>query len=98
MNGASVEDTLEVSHPDIFSGAHSMPTRSRSTAMMPMTGMHAGNRISRTGGGAEYVVSIVYNRDVYLLLIHLAVLRTSQSAQELLHLVLNSVLALPICL
>ncbi|KAB8251209.1 hypothetical protein BDV35DRAFT_376713 [Aspergillus flavus] len=53
VNGASVEDTLEVSHPDIFSGAHSMPTRSRSTAMMPMTGMHAGNRISRTGGGAD---------------------------------------------
>ncbi|GMG25269.1 unnamed protein product [Aspergillus oryzae] len=30
-----------------------MPMRSRSTAMMPMTGMHAGNRISRTGGGAD---------------------------------------------
>ncbi|KAE8344951.1 hypothetical protein BDV24DRAFT_159788 [Aspergillus arachidicola] len=52
VNGASVEDTLEVS-PDIFNGAHSMPTRSRSTAMMPMTGIpqHAGNRISRIGGG-----------------------------------------------
>ncbi|KAE8367315.1 hypothetical protein BDV27DRAFT_155022 [Aspergillus caelatus] len=54
VNGASVEDTLEVPHPhpDIFSGAHSMPTRSRSTAMIPMTGMpqHAGNRISRVGG------------------------------------------------
>ena len=60
VNGASVEDTLDVPHPDIFSGAHSMPTRSRSAAMIPMTGLpqHSGNRISRVGG-AEYVGSIV---------------------------------------
>ncbi|KAB8263278.1 hypothetical protein BDV32DRAFT_4174 [Aspergillus pseudonomiae] len=51
VNGASMEDTLEVPHPDIFSGAHNMTTRSRSTAMMPMAGMpqHAGNRIARVG-------------------------------------------------
>ncbi|KAF5864893.1 hypothetical protein ETB97_006119 [Aspergillus alliaceus] len=52
INGLSMEDALESSRHDVFSGVHSMPTRSRSTAVIPITGMqhHAGNRISRVGG------------------------------------------------
>jgi hypothetical protein len=55
MNGFSGEDPLETPHQDMFSGVHSMPTRSRPTATLPMSGMmqYAGNRIS--GIGAEYV-------------------------------------------
>ncbi|KAE8376994.1 hypothetical protein BDV26DRAFT_305160 [Aspergillus bertholletiae] len=57
VDGISVGETLEVPHPDIFSGARSIPTRGRPTTMMPITGIsqHAGNRISCVmPGGASY--------------------------------------------
>ncbi|KAE8356353.1 hypothetical protein BDV28DRAFT_165026 [Aspergillus coremiiformis] len=52
VNGMSMEDTLDAPRQESFSGLHGMPTRSRSTALMPMTGIphHAGNRISRISG------------------------------------------------